>query len=149
MLEVAVAGAAQAVKTHGVRYPAVLGVTVLTSIGKDEMNQQLRVPGSVRSQVRHLAAVSTRSGLDGIVCSAHEISAMRQHLPQGFLYVTPGIVMEKEAVPAGQARVATAGEAVKAGSSLVVAGRAVTGKCSREERQETAYKMLRDMAAYL
>jgi orotidine-5'-phosphate decarboxylase len=80
----------------------------------------------VADQVLRLAALTQQCGLDGVVCSAHEITRLRKELGPDFMLVVPGIR------PAGsdvgdQKRVMGPSEAMKAGASLLVIGRPITG----------------------
>jgi len=104
--------------------PWVIAVTVLTSLETDDINR-IGVAGSVTEQVVRLAALAQESGLDGVVCSAHEIAPIRQATGPDFLLVTPGIR------PAGadvgdQKRVMTPREAIVAGADILVIGRPIT-----------------------
>ena len=93
-----------------------------------------------------LARLAESAGLDGIVCSAADLSGLKDRLRHGFLFVTPGI--KGTTTPAGedQKRVLSPGRAVAAGSSLLVVGRAITGA---PDRQEAALEVLRDIASVL
>jgi orotidine-5'-phosphate decarboxylase len=126
--------------------PRVIAVTVLTSIDRGIMNIECGVPGEVEEQVLRLAGLTQAAGLDGIVCSAADLHALKGKLEPGFLFVTPGI--KGTTTPAGedQKRVLTPGRAVSAGSSLLVIGRAITGA---EDRQQAAREVLADIAAVL
>jgi len=126
--------------------PKVIGVTVLTSIDQETLNQECGVPGKVEEQVLRLALLAQSAGLDGIVCSAADLHALRDRLSPGFLFVTPGI--KGTTTPAGedQKRVLSPGRAVAAGSSLLVVGRAITGA---PDRKAAALEVLRDVAAVL
>ncbi len=97
--------------------PRILAVTVLTSIDQEILNRECGVPGSVEDQVLRLARMTEASGLDGIVCSAADMHALRGKLRPGFMFVTPGI--KGTTTPAGedQKRVLSPGRAVAAGSS--------------------------------
>jgi len=103
----------------------LIAVTILTSMGKDDLEQIGIQTGSVQEQVVKLAMLSKNSGLDGVVCSAKEVKVLRNSLGNEFLLVTPGIR------PAGsdltdQKRVMTPAEAITAGSSYLVIGRPIT-----------------------
>ena len=69
--------------------------------------------------------IQKSSGLDGVVCSAHEISALRVALGPDFLLVVPGIRPAGSAL-GDQARVATPREAVASGADWIVLGRPLT-----------------------
>jgi orotidine-5'-phosphate decarboxylase len=82
--------------------------------------------GSPREAAVRLAALAQESGLDGVVCSPEEISAIRAACGKDFLLVVPGVR------PAGtekgdQKRVATPADAIRAGADLLVLGRPITG----------------------
>ena len=103
----------------------IIGVTILTSIDNTILNREMNIPGSVPEQVVHLAKMAVSANLNGIVCSAEELSAVKQYLPRGFEVITPGIR------PVGssandQKRIATPNEAIKNGATLLVIGRPVT-----------------------
>lgn len=102
----------------------VVGVTVLTSMDEDDL-AAAGVIGTPADQVRRLAALAHGAGLDGIVCSAHEVAAMRAAWPEGF-FVVPGIRPAGSAV-GDQKRVMTPREAMSAGASILVVGRPITG----------------------
>ena len=104
--------------------PLLVAVTLLTSLGQDDL-LDVGLAGSPLENVVRLARLARDSGLDGVVCSPHEIKALRQTLPKSFVLVTPGIR------PAGadaqdQKRVMTAAEAVERGSTYLVIGRPIT-----------------------
>lgn len=101
----------------------IIAVTVLTSLDSADL-AAAGVPDSPASQVCRLAALAADAGADGIVCSAHELSAARQAWPEGF-FVVPGIR------PAGadtqdQKRVMTPREALDAGARALVIGRPIS-----------------------
>jgi len=103
----------------------VLGVTVLTSLDDDDLNQ-LGIQGRVQDQVLRLAKLAIAGGCHGVVASAHEASALRSEVDGDFAIVTPGVR------PAGvehgdQARVVTPAEAIAAGATHIVVGRPITG----------------------
>ena len=105
--------------------PKLLGVTILTSIDKATLNNELKVTGSVEEQVLHLAMLAVAAGLDGIVCSAADLPSVKPSLPEGFDVVTPGI--RPAGTDAGdQKRVATPSDAINNGATILVLGRAVT-----------------------
>ncbi len=120
MLRAAVAGAADAE-----RPPAVLAVTVLTSLD-DAALDGLGIPGGAAGRVRAWAEMARRAGCAGVVCSPQEAAALRAALGAGFLLVTPGI-RPAGAASADQRRVATPRAAVEAGADVLVVGRPITG----------------------
>ncbi|WP_110717785.1 orotidine-5'-phosphate decarboxylase [Salinicola acroporae] len=102
----------------------LIAVTVLTSMTDDEL-QETGVADSALSQVERLARLTQESGLDGVVCSAHESARLRELCGAGFLKVTPGI-RPPSAEQGDQRRVMTPDAAMAAGSTHLVIGRAVT-----------------------
>ncbi len=101
----------------------LLGVTVLTSIGTEALNET-GIPGEPAAQVGRLARLARDSGLGGLVCSPAELPALRGELGATLKLVTPGVR------PAGsarddQARVLTPAEAARAGASGIVVGRPI------------------------
>ena len=69
--------------------PLLIGVTVLTSMDEEDL-QEVGVKVSPQSQVLRLATLAKQAGLDGVVCSGREASALRAELGQAFTLVTPG-----------------------------------------------------------
>ncbi|HSV72393.1 MAG TPA: orotidine-5'-phosphate decarboxylase [Chthonomonadales bacterium] len=105
--------------------PLLLGVTLLTSIAPEELADELRVGLDPIAYVRELALLSRDAGADGVVASPLEIGAVRDACGPGFLIVTPG-VRPHGADRGDQRRVATPGEAIRAGATHIVVGRPVT-----------------------
>jgi orotidine-5'-phosphate decarboxylase len=102
----------------------VIAVTVLTSLDDGDLVAVGQMPPA-RDQVVRLATLARDCGLDGVVCSAHEIAPLRAALGQDFLLIVPGIR------PAGsevgdQRRVMGPKEARAAGASILVIGRPIT-----------------------
>lgn len=145
MMEAARAGVEEGAGREGAA-PKVIAVTVLTSIDGEILNRECGVPGTVEDQVLRLAKLTEAAGLNGIVCSAADMHALRGKLRAGFLFVTPGI--KGTTTPAGedQKRVLSPGRAVAAGSSLLVVGRAITGA---PDRRKAAREVLEDIAGVL
>jgi orotidine-5'-phosphate decarboxylase len=102
----------------------LIAVTVLTSLDEADLSA-MGVFGDPGAQVRRLAALTREAGLDGVVCSAHEVVQLKADWPHG-LFVVPGIR------PAGadvgdQKRVMTPSAALDAGAGVLVIGRPITG----------------------
>lgn len=125
MMEAAVAGAREGAEAAGVTPPAVIAITVLTSMDADTL-ASVGVPDSPADQVAGLAALARTAGVDGVVCSPKEAGDMRALLGEGALVVTPG-VRPPWADAGDQARVETPSEALAAGASHLVIGRPITG----------------------
>lgn len=110
-------------RREGLARPALLAVTVLTSLDDDDL-RAVGVSGGARRQAVRLAALASRAGLDGVVASPHEIAAVRRVGGPRFLVVAPGIR------PAGvargdQKRVLEPAAALRAGASHLVVGRPI------------------------
>ena len=57
--------------------PKLIGVTVLTSTDQQTLKNDMGVGAEMEDQVRHLAELANRSGLDGVVASPEETAALR------------------------------------------------------------------------
>jgi len=110
--DVVLRAAAEGFRSTAPANAALLAVTVLTS-DADTSAFTTRLHTAIDA------------GCGGVVCSAHEVEEIARVAPPGFVTMVPGIR------PAGtardeQARVATPGDAIRAGSSVIILGRAVT-----------------------
>lgn len=121
--------------------PKIVGVTLLTSIDQDMLNNELGVPFKTDQFVVHLARKAAKSGLDGLVCSAADLETVKPVLPGGFEVITPGI-RPKGADVNDQKRVATPEWAVKNGATLLVVGRPITGAEDPGEAAESIVNSL-------
>ena len=107
------------------RLPKLIAVTLLTSIDLAAL-ADLPMAGHPEGIARRLAALAKDCGLDGVVCSATDLPAIRGACGPDFLTVVPGIR------PAGadvqdQKRIATPASAIAAGADVLVVGRPITG----------------------
>ncbi len=82
--------AREALQSYGSNKPALIAVTVLTSMEQSDLTE-LGIHLTPAEQVLKLAQLTSQSGLDGVVCSAHEASLLKQQFGQNFCLVTPGI----------------------------------------------------------
>jgi len=101
----------------------VVGVTVLTSLDGSDL-ASVGLAADPHAQVERLAELAHEAGLDGIVCSGHEVAAAKRLWPKGF-FVVPGVRLESGAV-GDQKRVMTPRQALDAGASVLVVGRPIT-----------------------
>ncbi len=120
--------------------PALLGVTILTSLDTKAI-RQVGIQGTASARAVALARLAQKAGLDGVVSSAHEVRAIRRACGAEFLILVPSVR------PAGsaandQARVATPEEATRAGSNYVVVGRPIT---AAPDRREAALAILKEI----
>ncbi|MGH6928130.1 MAG: orotidine-5'-phosphate decarboxylase, partial [Dongiaceae bacterium] len=90
MLRAAADAAGEAAAKNGIERPRIIGVTVLTSLAESDMDA-IGQQGPIADQARRLAALARSCGLDGVVCSPHEIEALRAECGADFLLVVPGI----------------------------------------------------------
>ncbi|WP_428908713.1 orotidine-5'-phosphate decarboxylase [Niallia sp. Krafla_26] len=124
MMESALEGL-EAGTTSGGKRPLCIAVTQLTSTSEEQMKREQLISVPLQESVLHYASLTKKSGLDGVVCSSHEVSAIRKHLGNEFVTVTPGIRLKNDAV-GDQKRVATPEFAKKVGVSYMVVGRSIT-----------------------
>lgn len=118
--------ARSAVGPAGSGGPALLGVTVLTSLSGAELSDAWgRGSLDLGEEVLRLAALAKAAELDGVVASVHEAAAIRARTGEALRILTPGIRLPGDAA-GDQARVATPGAAVRAGVDYLVIGRSVT-----------------------
>ena len=115
--------AREAVESGG-RRPRLIAVTVLTSMAEADL-REVGINASPLDAAMRLAGLAQDSGLDGVVCSAHEAAQIRDRFGSGFLRVTPGIRLAGDAA-GDQKRVMTPVLALQSGASYLVIGRPVT-----------------------
>jgi orotidine-5'-phosphate decarboxylase len=105
----------------------LIAVTVLTSLSDDDIWAiGLETAKDTQAHARSLAELARRAGLDGVVCSPHDLTGIRHDLGRDFLTVVPGI-RPADAAAQDQKRVATPADAIAAGADILVIGRAITG----------------------
>lgn len=119
-----ITAARRAAEQAGPDRPLLLAVTVLTSLD-DAALAATGVPGGALAQVVRLAHLAIEAGADGLVCSAHEVAALRAELDSTAVLVVPGI--RPAGFPSGdQVRTMTPREAEAAGADWLVVGRPIT-----------------------
>jgi orotidine-5'-phosphate decarboxylase len=122
--------------------PALLGVTVLTSFDAGTL-QQIGMEGSLESRVLALAQMAKDAGLDGVVASAYEAPAVRRQFGPEFKILVPGVRPAASGVN-DQSRVATPGDAVRAGADYLVVGRPIT---AAKNPREAALAIAKEISA--
>lgn len=140
MLQAAAQAAKEVAAVMIKKKPLVVGVTVLTSLDESDLSA-IGVSGKMQDQVKRLAELAQKSGLDGVVCSPHEIETLRKQCGKDFTLVVPGIR------PAGsdvgdQKRVMTPKEATEKGADYLVIGRPITGA---KDPKQAAQAILRSL----
>ncbi|HEM6308862.1 TPA: orotidine-5'-phosphate decarboxylase [Streptococcus suis] len=103
----------------------LIAVTQLTSTSEEQMRSDQNIQTSLQDAVVHYAQRAAQAGLDGVVCSAHEVSLIKGATSSDFICLTPGIR------PAGgevgdQKRIMSPSEAARIGSDYIVVGRPIT-----------------------
>ena len=102
----------------------LLAVTVLTSLGEDDLVEQ-GLSRSVGEMVAHRAKLARDAGIDGVVASSLEAARVREIVGTDLAIVTPGIRLPDDAA-GDQTRIATPQVAIAAGADYIVAGRPLT-----------------------
>lgn len=105
--------------------PKLIAVTQLTSTSEEQMHSDQNIQTSLTESVTHYARKTAEAGLDGVVCSAHEVEAIKAATSQDFICLTPGIRPAGSAI-GDQKRVMTPSDARTIGSDYIVVGRPVT-----------------------
>ncbi len=118
------AAAREAIDNSAGQSPLLIAVTVLTSMGSDDL-ESIGVAADPEQQVQRLAALAKGAGLDGVVCSPREAAMLRAEMGAGFTLVTPG-VRPRGASTDDQTRVLTPTDAIAAGADYLVMGRPIT-----------------------
>jgi len=123
----------------------LLAVTILTSLDQAAL-RQAGIGGTPSARALSLARLARKADLDGVVASPHEIKAIRRACGKDFLIVVPGVRPRQHGGGRrdDQARVATPGDAIRAGADYLVIGRPITGAA---DPQAAARAILEEMAA--
>ncbi len=105
----------------------ILGVSFLTSLGENDLKSLFAITDMQDAFLRLFKAADA-AGVDGVICSPHEIALVKKHYPR-LMAVTPGIRFADEIeknITQDQKRVATPKEAIQLGAEFVVIGRSLT-----------------------
>ena len=122
----------------GKNRPAIIAVTQLTSTTEEDMQHEQRILLTLEQSVLSYALLASEAGLDGVVCSSHEVEVIHEKLGDNFLTVTPGIRMADDDTH-DQKRVATPEKARLLGTNCIVVGRSIT----KAEAPLEAYKQVK------
>lgn len=139
MMEAAVGAANEA---QGGKRPQVIGVTVLTSMAREDL-AEVGLDIEPLEQVTRLGRLAKQSGMDGVVCSAKEVVALRGAVGRDFTLVVPGI-RPTWASADDQRRVVTPRDAVDLGADYLVIGRPITGHADPREAARLIAEELND-----
>lgn len=104
--------------------PNLVGVSVLTSLDQHVLTDHLGIQRSLEDHMTYLSKLAIECGMDGVVCSCHEVSKLRAAVGHGII-VTPGIRLAQGETH-DQKRVGTAQQAIQDGADYLVIGRALT-----------------------
>ena len=122
MLQAAVAGVKEA---NVQEIPLLLGVTILTSMTTEEM-QNVGLGTTMQDEVIALAKLAQDAGLSGVVASPKEVKIIKEKIGRDFIVVTPGIRFTETAVSTDdQRRTLTAKQAIAEGADYIVVGRPI------------------------
>lgn len=119
--------------------PVILGVTVLTSISEDCLQNELKIPYKPKDYALNLAVMAKKAGLDGVVASVWEAKQIKQVCGKDFKVLCPGIRPEWSNKN-DQKRLATPSIAIKEGADYLVIGRAVTSAEDRVKAIQMIYE---------
>jgi orotidine-5'-phosphate decarboxylase len=141
MMKAAAESAVETAQKLNQPVPLVLAVTVLTSMDEKSLRKELKITRSLQREVTHLARLSQRAGMHGVVASPQEIKMLRRAIRGAFIILTPG-VRPAWAGQDDQKRIMTPGEAVAAGTDYIVIGRPVL---KATDRREAVKKVLEEI----
>lgn len=139
MMSASVKSAKATANELGVKEPFILGVTVLTSISDEVLNNQLEIPQKASDYVLKLAKLAKDSGLDGVVASTWEAKKIKEVCGANFKVLCPGIRPEWS-LKNDQKRAATPNVAIHEGADYLVIGRAVTSADDRVKAMQMIYE---------
>jgi len=120
----------------GIQRPLIIAVTVLTSMSQEAL-AETGILNPISDEVRILADLAKKAGMDGVVASPQEIGLIRGECGDNFTIVTPGVRPSFASID-DQKRVMTPQAAVSAGADYLVIGRPIT----RAENPEMAVRMI-------
>lgn len=123
----------------GQKVAQLIAVTQLTSTSEAQMQTDQLISVSLAESVAHYAKCAEKAGLDGVVCSAQEVTLIKEATTPSFICLTPGI-RPKQAAVGDQKRVMTPGDARKIGSDYIVVGRPIT----QAENPYQAYQAIKE-----
>ena len=128
-----------AVQGRGTKGTKILAVTFLTSLDREDLDQNMIKTGSIEDLVVSRAEKAILAGADGVIASPKELTLLKQNPHcMNKIIVTPGIRPSKSATN-DQKRVATPHEALKNGASYLVIGRPI---CQAKDPLD-AYKKIK------
>jgi orotidine-5'-phosphate decarboxylase len=121
--------------------PALIAVTILTSMSATELEGELKVKAPLQEMVLGLATLARDCGMDGVVASAKEAAAIRKQCGPDFLIVTPGI-RPSWSEANDQSRIVTPRDAIAGGADMIVVGRPIV---RAKDRRDAARRIVAEM----
>lgn len=109
----------------GKKRPHIIAVTQLTSISEHMLKEEILIETPLMETVLHYAKLAQTCGLDGVVCSTHEVERIRNVCGESFMTITPGIRLPNDQHN-DQVRVASPRLAREKGATGIVIGRSIT-----------------------
>jgi len=140
MMEAAMEGVELALSS-GSKRPTVIAVTQLTSTSQQVMNEEIGIAGSVEDAVLAYAKLAKASGLNGVVASPSEVTAIKGACGTSFQTITPGIRPVGAALN-DQSRIMTPSDALKQGTDFMVIGRPITAAADPRQALESIIEEL-------
>lgn len=140
MMQATATATHKAAKDANVAPPKIISVTMLTSISDREASE-IGFGAGVQQLVPKLALLTQKAGLDGVVASAQEVTAIRQACGPDFFIVTPGIRPAWSSTD-DQKRIVTPAQAIKDGADYLVVGRPIT---QASNRRDAARRVVEEM----
>ena len=128
----------------GIEKPLIVGVTVLTSLSDNDL-KDIGCDMNTQDLAIKRAKLAKEAGLDGVVCSAREVSKIVEACGKDFVTVCPGI-RPASAEVGDQKRVVTPSEAILNGASVLVVGRPIT---QASVPSESANKIVKEIESVL
>ncbi len=126
-------------REHAKSEALLVGVTILTSLNENDL-KKMGFSTEIPELVKILSMSARNNKINGVVCSAKEVSEIKNNLGEDFITVTPGIRIQQN--NNDQSRVATLKEASKNGSDYIVLGREITSS-------KNISKMIKKVESYI
>ena len=101
-----------------------IAVTILTSLNQQNLTD-LQIQRPLNEVALAYAQNAKQAGMDGVVCSVHEVPDIHQMCGVNFVTVTPGIRLPTSQT-GDQKRIATPEFAQQQGADYIVVGRAIS-----------------------
>ena len=121
--------------------PILIAVTVLTSMSQENLTE-IGIHTPLQQHALYLARLAHQSGMDGVVCSAHEAGSIKSAISDKFITVTPGIRPANASLD-DQSRVMTPARALQMGADYLVIGRPITQAENPSRALQDIYKGIR------